>query len=380
MCISIATDGTGQPRKIGPKENNWVYNFDRAGFKMEIPGKIPQTPPETGSAWKLPTQLLVPLLLAIFVELVILPQVPESARYRHLVDHLTIALMIASILGLTYEFFLSKRRDEVIQQLMQFQYTSFHTIVVDVAQQYAFASPDVILDLLRDVAIQTKQVPTLYRISRHKDNEYTFAANTEYFDRLVAVRREGICERLREWVRPDSPVNLKFLASDFVGKYQLLELAQELREEFDIQRDSLRKITDEKDKSWILNYLWAYSRCEMPRYKSLEDFLCNEADEWAQKWILFVPRQMPDPEFVAIIERYLASPHATAQIDLEAVKSALSALQTAGYRDAKLMLDKLPGRFQGQALGNENQFVFTGKPVQRADRRRSQRRRDQAHL
>jgi len=27
-------------RQIGPKEGNWVYNPDRAGFKMEIPGRM----------------------------------------------------------------------------------------------------------------------------------------------------------------------------------------------------------------------------------------------------------------------------------------------------------------------------------------------------
>ena len=62
------------------------------------------------AAWKLPAQLLVPLLIAIFIELVVRPRIAETAGYKNLVEHLTIALMIASILGLTYEFFLNNAR------------------------------------------------------------------------------------------------------------------------------------------------------------------------------------------------------------------------------------------------------------------------------
>jgi len=315
------------------------------------------------AAWKLPAQLLVPLLIAIFIEVVVLPRIAKTAGYKNLVEHLTIALMIASILGLTYEFFLNKKRDEVVHQLMDLHYSNFRTLVLDVAQTYAFASPEMILDLLRDIALQTNQIPTLYRISRDKHSEYTFATDTGYFDRLVAVRRRELCETLREWVQPASATNLKFLASDFVGKYRLGELAGELKKEVDIQRLRLNEITDLREKSWTLNYLWAYSRCESPMYQGLGDFLCGDADDWAQNWILFVPLQMPDAEFVQVIERYLESGHATSEANLKAVLSALSALQNAGVCFAKPILDKFIGRFQTETLRDGAQRLAKRKPV-----------------
>ena len=59
-------------------------------------------------------------------------------------------------------------------------------------QQYAAVTPKAILHLIRDIATQTEQTPTLYRPPRNKDNEYTFANNVAYFHALVTFRRQEV--------------------------------------------------------------------------------------------------------------------------------------------------------------------------------------------
>jgi hypothetical protein len=172
-------------------------------------------------------------------------------------------------------------------------------------------TPAEVFNLLEEIARQTNQTPTLYSPTREKEkgDEYTFAGTIKFFDTLIDVRRRDVVDVLRNWIRPGAHRNLRFLASDFIGKYQLTELMDELRSE------SLRGIRGfnqwnrlmEDEKFCTLNYMWAVSRCENPKYQWLKERLLDSDDLMIQEWILFIPLQMPeDQEFVEIIDSYLA--------------------------------------------------------------------------
>ncbi len=297
-----------------------------------------------------PLWLLLPLAIAIAVELFLLPPATGQTKFLTLVDHLMIALMVASILGLTYEYFLNKRRlDELFERM--------ESEIQRVLETYAFASPDKVLELLSDVADQSKLTPTLFRVAR-EGNESTFVTNLQYFDALIAVRRKEVCELLREWIRPQSSSNVKFLASDFIGHYGFTELNADLSREIDVQTEKWEQLDDE-EKRWTLNYIWALSRMEIPRYKRLADFLCDKADEKAESWILFVPIQMPEKEFVDVILRYLGRAQKISEANLKAVLKALAKLQDEGRCNAKDIIGQHHRLFQAPALQSEIQRLFS---------------------
>src|SRR5258706_14890949 len=97
------------------------------------------------------------------------------------------------------------------------------------------------------------------------------------------------------------------------------------------QRLQEMKTVPDPDSPYVLNFLWAASRCETPQYDSLVEDLVRTFSRFTQKWILFVPRQMPDPEFVEIIGRYLKRNKNITQIELEAAIHALAALFFFNY-------------------------------------------------
>jgi hypothetical protein len=305
-----------------------------------------------------PLIFLVPAGVAIFFELDILPKVSQS-RFKPLLEHIVVALLIASFLSLTYEWFLSNRRESSIRTLLNQQTTQLEGILDKMLQQYAAVTPKAILHLIRDIATQTEQTPTLYRPPRNKDNEYTFANNVAYFHALVTFRRQEFCDIIREWLQdPNCPDNVKFLASDFIGRFDLHELRDELRNEAWIQRARWDDITDVKEKGWILNYIWAYSRTEVPRYHSLSEFLCDTDDEWAQAWILFIPRQMPEPELGRVIDEYLQRTKPISDPNLIQALDALHFLNSEHAYDAKGVIGRCLGRFDNPNLRGEVERRF----------------------
>ena len=134
--------------------------------------------------------------------------------------------------------------------------------------------------------------------------EYNFVEDSIYFDRLIPAGRPVLVQELKAWLQPGSHRNVKFLASDFIGKYHIEELQSYLLSQAHPYLDRWSELED-KDRDWVLNYFWAASRCEKHRYASLGKLLCTTRHRDIQEWILFVPLQMPDKEFIPIISDYL---------------------------------------------------------------------------
>jgi hypothetical protein len=218
------------------------------------------------------------------------------------VEHGASALIVASVMGLSYEWLLHKRRARFFMNLLgKYKENTF-----DALKTFMLLEPKEIFGLLRDIAVQTRKVPTLYEPPRERDGEFVFTSSIEYFDMIVDSARKDVKNVLAGWVSQESHRNLKFLGSDFVGRYKLHELAKGLMSQ------AGRKLTPDQwscvkpeDQGWILNYYWAASRCESPMYESLSHLLLNTDDELIQRWILFVPQQMPDPELCVMLETYL---------------------------------------------------------------------------
>ena len=165
----------------------------------------------------------------------------------------------------------------------------------------------------------------------------------DFFDTLVNMRPKEIVEILRSWIEPKSHKNLKYLASDFIGKYQLSEIAEDLRRQAEpiLQMGNLT----EDDRGWVLNYIWAYSRCEKPMYKILGDVICTTPDHEIEKWILFLPVQMPSIELANMINDYLERDAAITDDNLLLVIQALASLHRAQMTDAVALLKKFSNRF-----------------------------------
>lgn len=83
--------------------------------------------------------------------------------------------------------------------------------------------------------------------------------------------------------------------------YNLYELTSSLKSQVNEVIDSI----DDQNRSWILNYIWAVSRCEKQKYHWLGELLYNFDDRKVLDWILFVPIQMPDVEFATILDKFL---------------------------------------------------------------------------
>jgi hypothetical protein len=311
--------------------------------------------------WESPQMFFIPLLIALFIEFTILPQYPESKYpYSRQVEHITVALMVASILGLTYEYILSRRRERALRKILSKHHRLFKKQANKLRERFEellrlqrATTPELILRMLRDIAAQIKQIPTLYEPARDKANEYTFSANLEYFESLKDSRREEFCSTVREWILDNScPPNVRFLASDFVGRFELHELRDLLWQKADAQRSHWDSIQDD-DKCWILNYMWAASRCDQARYRRLGEFLCSDADEFAQRWILFIPLQLPEPELVTVIGEYLRSRTEISEANLSNVIKAIAAIKRAGVDDATRVITSSLHRFKSEALRQE---------------------------
>ncbi len=253
-----------------------------------------------------------------------------------LVEHISTALVVTSILGIFYEFLFSRLRDERLYSLL----AEHQLAMSNVVNAYdMLISPKQVFGLIQDIVSQTPKLPTLYSRARVEGNECSFAGSIKYFDSIVALRPKEVESILQSWILPNSPTNLKFLASDLIGKYRLETLAKELKRIAYIQfsKGTSQNSSDDFDTSWVLNYLWAWSRCEKPMYKTMGDLLISTDNRDTRKWILFVPRQMPDSEWCGILERYLHR-HKITMDNAEDVALALAELKLNGHESAKNIL------------------------------------------
>ncbi len=259
---------------------------------------------------------------------------------KSLVEHVSTALIVTSILGIFYEFLFSRLRDERLRSLL----AEHQLAMSNVVNAYdMLITPKQVFDLIQDIVSQTPKLPTLYSPARAEGNECSFAGSIQYFDSIVAQRPKEVESILQSWILPTSPSNLKFLASDLIGKYRLKPLAEELKRIAYLQfsKGILQSNNDDFDTSWVLNYLWAWSRCEQPMYKTMGDLLISTDNRDTREWILFVPRQMPDTEWCNILERYLHR-HKITMDNAEDVARALAALKLAGHElDQNILKDAL---------------------------------------
>jgi hypothetical protein len=200
-------------------------------------------------------------------------------------------------------------------------------------------TPDEVFCLLNS---QINQKPTLFYPARPESSEYTFTESMEFFDTLVKIRPKEIVKIPSTWIESKSHNNLKHLASDFIGKYQLTEIAEELRRKAEpiLRLGSL----NEDDRGWVLNYIWANSCCEKPMYKILGDVMCITTDHAIDKWILFLPVQMPKIKLANLINDYLERDAPIADDNLLLVIQAVASQVVDGVA----LLKKYPNRFGPQ--------------------------------
>jgi hypothetical protein len=263
--------------------------------------------------------------LAVVLEFSALPHIPSDSPWHKLVEHLTITLLAATALGLTYELGLYEHRKRTLKAVLD----EFRQEVSAALQAIGTLTPKEVFGLLRDIAQSPRLTPTLFDPPRSAA-EYNFVEDSSYFDRLVPVARGEVINILRTWILQESHRNVKFLASDFVGKFRLQELAEELRNRADKKLQNWESVKEE-EQDWVLNFLWAASRCERQQYESLAKLLATTPHTYIQEWILFVPRQMPDGEFVAVIDRFLSKNRNVSHSAMKAVVWALAALSKAGH-------------------------------------------------
>ncbi len=278
--------------------------------------------------------LIIALLGAVIADFVMLPVLAQNSPWRPFVEHLSIALFVAAALGLTYEFARERHLRELARQAIAGLQGEVHKALEALGR----LSPRQVFDLLMDIASCPDRIPTLFNPPR-SEAEYNFVQDRKYFDDFVPTARQHVIDALQLWLAPGSARNVKFLGSDFVGRYELHELRDYLFQQANPRIEKWNSILA-PEKEWVLNYIWAASRCEKPRYAMLHRLLLNTPYEDIQEWILFVPRQMDQQDFLEIVNSYLGRfPH----ISRKCVKCAiwaLAAIQESGVDTAQVFINR----------------------------------------
>ncbi|TAL49885.1 MAG: hypothetical protein EPN89_05570 [Methylovulum sp.] len=276
------------------------------------------------------------LITALFLKY-FQPMLPEVLR--NWAEHISIALIVAVVIGLTYEYTSHLFREEILKNLLH----ESQEQVYQALKAYNVLTPVEVFRLLKEIASQINQTPTLLYPARPNSGECTFTESVDFFDTLVKMQPKEIIKILSTWIEPKSHKNLKYLASDFIGKYQLTELSDELRRQAEPVLH-LGGLTED-DRDWVLNYIWAYSRCEKPMYKILGDVMRTTSDHEIEKWLLFLPVQMPSIELGNMVNDYLERDAAIADDNLLLVIQAVASLHRAQAIDGVALLKKFPNRF-----------------------------------
>jgi hypothetical protein len=113
------------------------------------------------------------------------------------------------------------------------------------------------------------------------------AAFVELTCELVKNAHGDLVPQLRVWLRSEHP-NHRWFAAEIIGYHKLQELHRAVRTAPE-SRDPA-----ETWETWELNCLWAASRFEQPRYRSLCSFLLATSSPENQAWILHALDQMID--------------------------------------------------------------------------------------
>jgi hypothetical protein len=298
------------------------------------------------------------LFLALFLE----TQLETGKIFAQFGEHLGSAVIVAGIMGLTYEWFVHQSTMNSFRRLLDIQNEDIDRGVINIVaeiekmrQSIQAVRAEDLFKLLYDIAANRERIPTLYSPPRDEQNEFVFSTNHEFFQLLIAnpIERQSTVKILRSWLEPSSEVKFRFLASDLVGLLRLYEIGPELRARFEAKRASWPSVKDTDEKSCLLNYAWAASRCENPPYRYLTHLLLNTPYADVQEWILFVPRQMRDPELRDMIAAYLGTRGSElSDALLMCVIAAMKALHADG-RDMSEMARTFRSLFDAKKLSQE---------------------------
>lgn len=290
--------------------------------------------------WLLFLLILVSGVAVLLISLILDAKVPSWHIVTQLGEHLGSAIIVAAIMGLTYEWFVHEKTTTTFSQLLGAQKeqidAGFAYVAAEVdriRQSIQAVRADDVFKLVHDIAAHRQRVPTLYTPPRDKHDEFVFTTGHDFFRRLVAnpTERQSTVDILREWLDDDKPLKFRFLASEFVGLLQLRELAPELLARFEARKAAWTSLKDPLLKGCLLNYAWAASRCDKPPYRYLTNLLLNTPYADVQEWILFVPQQMHDSELRDMISDYLETRGPTLSKDLlKHVVAAMKALHSEG--------------------------------------------------
>jgi len=264
-----------------------------------------------------------------------------------LLEHLGSAFIVASTIGFTYEWLVHKKREALLRAFAEDQLKATSQAL----DAFVATTPREIFSLLEDIATRVQdKIPTLYVPAREEGSEYTFAGSVEYFTYLIAARRPEVVGVLREWIKESSNYKLKFLASDFIGLFKLTELRDDIKSQVHWAE---WETTSWEIKAYRLNYCWAASRADpKAMYGDLAQLMRNTPFEDIQRWVLFVPRQMRDKEFLVVIREYLGRDDLTPE-QLGWAVPALADLWEVDQRGVRGIVRKHKSRFNNDMMANE---------------------------
>jgi hypothetical protein len=85
-------------------------------------------------------------------------------------------------------------------------------------------------------------------------------------------------------------------------------------------------------------------------YASLERELCKSGDPWIERWILFVPLQMPDKEFIEVLKKYIESKAELPSDTLKALGAAVNNLCWHYNGECEELLNMYSKKFPHEAV------------------------------
>jgi hypothetical protein len=219
-----------------------------------------------------------------------------------LLQHLGSAMVVAALMGLTYELLMDRRRSRNHALAIRETEGAVFRAIAGLTQFSAAR----LLELLQGVAQSIQLLPTLFSPAR-SGTECVFASNPQHFDYLIQSARADVVRVVDGWLRSDNP-NLRFLAGDFVGKYgftEFLPAMQDAAEEQWLRADW--KDLPMPTKAWVLNFLWTVSAAEDNHLRRLGDMIGATTDPFTRLWLLHIPVQMPQIEGAAeFLDAYLS--------------------------------------------------------------------------
>ena len=124
---------------------------------------------------------------------------PEALQ--HWAEHLSIALIVAVVIGLTYEYTSHLFREEILKNLL----LESQEQVYQALKAYNVLTPVEVFRLLKEIASQINQTPTLLYPARPESGECTFTESMDFFDTLVKMQPKEIIKILSTWIEPKKP-------------------------------------------------------------------------------------------------------------------------------------------------------------------------------